>query len=440
MKRVTPIRRNGYWTVRKRVPKRFAGFDHRKIIRVSTRVRVADDPKAITAAPIAAQIVRDLEAEWLALANGEKPSARRRYDDAVMDAKGLGFAYMPTPELALAPLTEILKRIEKLIARRTGDVPVEVSALLGGEDRPVVRVSELKTEFDALQQAALAQMSADQVRKWNDQRKRAAANFLEAIGHDKLLTDLTKADGLKFRKWWDRRVVEDGLEINTANKNLGMVSRMLKQVSNAKELGVPAIFSGLMIEGGVDNQREPFEVAFIRDRILAPGVFDDLNEEARRVIFTMVETGLRPSEVVNLSAKTIHLNHRIPHVVIEAEGRMLKTEESRRRIPLIGCALAAMKLQPRGFERYRDKASSLSAIVNKYLGNHGLRPSERHSLYSLRHSYEDRLTALKDVPDKIQAYMLGHRYSRPRYGSPPSLEHLRSVLQRIAFKRWPSDL
>jgi integrase len=314
-------------------------------------------------------------------------------------------------------------------------------ALLGGgEDRPVVRVSELKTEFEALQQAALAQMSPDQVRKWHDQRKRAAANFLEAIGHDRRLTDLTKADGLKFRKWWDRRVVEEGLEIKTANKNLGVVSRMLKRVSDAKELGVPQILSGLMIEGGVDNQREPFEIGFIRDRILAPGVFDDLNPEARRVIFCMVETGLRPSEIVNLTAKTIHLRHRVPHVEIEAEGRVLKTGTSRRRIPLTGVSLAAMNLQPEGFPRYRDKASSLSAVVNKFLGNHHLRPSERHTLYSIRHSFEDRLTGLKGVQDKVIAYLMGHKYSRPKYGSEPKLDHLQEVLQRISFRRWPPDL
>lgn len=439
MKRVTPIRRNGFWVLRRRVPRRFTGFDTRKIVRISTRVRVADDPKAITATPIAQQLNRTLEAEWLALTNGEKPRARRRYDDAVLDAKALGFTYLTTPELALRPLEEILRRIERLIARRTGDVPEEVTALLGGEDRPVVRVSELKTEYEALQQAALAQMSPDQQRKWHNQRKRAVANFRQAIGDDKRLTDLTKADGLKFRKWWQDRVINDGVQIRTANKSIGTVSRMLRRVSDVKELSVPAILAGLRIEGGVARQRPPFEISFIKARILAPGIFGDLNEEARRVIYVMVETGLRPSEIVNLTAKTIHLNHRIPHVEIEPEGRVLKTETSRRRIPLVGCALAAMRLQPAGFPRYFDKGSTLSANVNKFMENHGLRPTENHTLYSIRHTFEDRLTALK-VMDKVVAYLMGHEYDRPKYGSPPTLEHLRSVLQRMTFKRFPEVL
>src|ERR1700676_3516956 len=39
-----------------------------------------------------------------------------------------------------------------------------------------------------------------------------------------------------------------------------------------------------------------------------------------------------------------------------------------------------------GFPRYRDKSSSLSATVNKFLRVNGFRPTKDHSVYSLRHS------------------------------------------------------
>ena len=280
---------------------------------------------------------------------------------------------------------------------------------------------------------------ARQQRKWHNQRNRAVNNFQDALCSDKVLSDLTKADGLAFRKWWQDRVVDDGVQIRTANKSIGTVSRMLRRVSDAKELGVPAILSGLPIEGGIARQRPPFELSFIKTRILSAGVFDELNEEARRVTYVMVETGLRPSEIVNLTPKTIHLNHRVPHVEVEPEGRLLKTEESRRHIPLVGVSLVAMRLQPKGFPRYFDKGSTLSAAVNKYLENHDLCPTEKHTLYSLRHSFEDRLTAL-NLSDKVQAYLMGHKYSRPKYGSAPALDHLKSVLNKMAFPRWPADL
>jgi hypothetical protein len=183
-------------------------FDNRKIVRITTHIRIADDPNAIRAAPIVQQINRDLEADWLALAAGEKPRERQRYDEALLISRGLGFGYSPTAELMTRPMEELVRRVEVLIGRRSVDAPEEVSAVLGGEDRPALRVSELKDEYEALQRAALAQMSPDQRRKWRNQRKRAVENFQDALGADKLLTDLTKADGLTFRKWWQDRVVE----------------------------------------------------------------------------------------------------------------------------------------------------------------------------------------------------------------------------------------
>ena len=150
MKLHTPIRRNGFWILRRRVPKRFAGFDSRKWVRISTHIRIADDPSAIRAAPIVQQLNRDLEADWLALAAGEKPRERQRYDDALLISRGLGFGYSTTPELMTRPMEELVRRVEVLIGRRSVDAPEEVSAVLGGEDRPALRVSELKDEYEAL--------------------------------------------------------------------------------------------------------------------------------------------------------------------------------------------------------------------------------------------------------------------------------------------------
>lgn len=99
---------------------------------------------------------------------------------------------------------------------------------------------------------------------------------------------------------------------------------------------------------------------------------------------------------------------------------------------------SAMKLQPEGFPRYRDKAASLSALVNKAMTARGMRPTPDHSLYSLRHTFEDRLTAI-DPPDKIIAVLMGHKHSRPKYGAGPTLEHLKSWLDRIVF-RPPSSM
>ncbi len=111
----------------------------------------------------------------------------------------------------------------------------------------------------------------------------------------------------------------------------------------------------------------------------------------------------------------------------------MKTDQSERDMPLVGVALAAMQAQPDGFPRYRDKAASVSATINKFLDENGLLPTEGTTLYSLRHTFEDRLTAV-EAPDKVAAAMMGHKYHRPRYGVGPSLAQKREWLERIAFR------
>ena len=177
----------------------------------------------------------------------------------------------------------------------------------------------------------------------------------------------------------------------------------------------------------------PFETEFIQKNLLAPGALDDLNQDARYVVYVVTETGMRPSEVVNLQEDAIRLDAKIPYVKIQPDGRKLKTEDSEREIPLVGVALAAMTLRPKGFPRYRDKSSSLSATVNKFLRVNGLRPTKDHSVYSLRHSFKDRLVAI-EAPDSLIDSLMGHKTYKPKYGKGPSLELKLKFLQQIAFK------
>jgi integrase len=227
--------------------------------------------------------------------------------------------------------------------------------------------------------------------------------------------------------------VDEGVEIGSANKDVGNISRMMRAINDANQFGLTDVFTRLRIEGAKDGQRLAFAPSFIQDRILKDGELDALNPEARRIVYLLIETGLRLSEATNLTSETIKLTGPVPHVQVRPDGRAMKTEFSRRDIPLVGVALEAMKLQPNGFPRYRDKAASLSALVNKSMEARGLRPKEGQSLYSLRHAFEDRLTAV-EAPEKVIAVLMGHRWSRPRYGVGPSLDQLASWLKKIAFR------
>jgi integrase len=219
---------------------------------------------------------------------------------------------------------------------------------------------------------------------------RAVENFVSVVD-DKPVNELTVDDAIDYSEWWRDRVLSENVAVKSANKDIGQLSRMLKDVNIRRRLNIPEIFKGLRLRGESERSRMPFETDFIQDKLLATGALDGLNEDARYVLYVVTETGMRPSEVVNLQEGAIRLDAKIPYVRVQPDGRKLKTEDSEREIPLVGVALAAMRLRPKGFLRYRDKSSSLSATVNKFLRVNGLRPTRDHSVYSLRHSFKDRL-------------------------------------------------
>ncbi len=255
--------------------------------------------------------------------------------------------------------------------------------------------------FEEEQAAALMALSPDQRRKARNPKQRAVKNLIAVVG-DKALTDLTRADALAFRDWWRDRVLAGEVDVATANKDAGHVTKMLRVIEDARGgqgISLEALRSCAWKERRPASGR-PMRRTSSREVILADGALGGLNDEARRIVYVVADTGLRLSEVVNLLPQHIHLDTDVPHVEIVAEGRKLKTRHSARKMPLVGCALAAMRLHPDGFPRYRDKGASLSALVNKAFAARSMRPTPRHSLYSLRHTFEDRLTAL-DPPTRL---------------------------------------
>jgi integrase len=262
-------------------------------------------------------------------------------------------------------------------------------------------------------------------------RKRAVEILIEQRGN-KALWDLTREDAIAFVEWWEDRIVADGINVGTANKNLSHISGMIKAVNKRLRLGLDNVFSGLRLEGGRDGKRPPFPVEFIRNTILADGALADLNDEARDIAYVVMETGARPSEIVNLTKQRIVLDADIPYIRVEADGRLLKTDHSERDIPLVGLALEAMRRHPNGFPRYLDKGSNLSATLMKHFKAHKLLPTPKHSIYSFRHSFKDRLKAV-ETPEELIDELMGHKIGKPKYGDGYGLKQKQKYLRAIAF-------
>lgn len=253
------------------------------------------------------------------------------------------------------------------------------------------------------------------------------------------MEDVSRDDAVAYAEWWEQRVLSDGIEINTMNKNLGHLSSMFRAVIKRHKLRLDNPFGGLRQEGGKDGNRPPFPTEFIRNVILAPGNLDKLNQDARDIVYVIMETGARPSELVNLTKDRIKLDANIPHIRVEAQdrdddtpGRELKTEQSERDIPLVGFALEAMRRHPDGFPRYFDKADNFSAAANKHFKKWKLLPTPKHSIYSLRHSFKDRLKDA-ETPEEMIDELMGHKIDKPKYGDGYRLRLKLKRIQAIAF-------
>ena len=171
--------------------------------------------------------------------------------------------------------------------------------------------------------------------------------------------------------------------------------------------------------------------------MLDPHYHTEINSEAKYLLYALAETGARPAELVGLVPEDIHLDVEIPYLSIRSNHiRQLKTAYSERDIPLVGVALHAFEQCPNGFEHYRSKksgADNFSASMNKHLRSKGLLPMVGQSVYSLRHSFQDRLTQ-HNVLDRIQAQLMGHRFGRPAYGEGANLKQKQEILEQICFK------
>ncbi|MBI1183595.1 tyrosine-type recombinase/integrase [bacterium] len=343
-----------------------------------------------------------------------------------------GFQYVPKDAIVReTPLYEFVNRINAADSFADSNAKI---AVLGGFHATPNRFSvatEVYLEFEA---GNLTHHSEQQLKKWKTPRIKASTNFIRIVG-DKPVGEITRKDILEFRRWWINRINNEQLTANAANKEFTAVKQIIRNANNDHSLGlsINELFSEIRLREVEKITRFPFSDDFIK-KVLLQLYKGGLNDEAALMVYAMIDTGARIKELVGLESEDVVLDGNVPHIKIRPNAtRNLKTPQSKREIPLVGASLFAFQTLGGSFKRYQGKADLVSNTINKYFRDNNLLPSEHHSLYSLRHSFEDRLTAV-GIPEKIQANLMGHKYSRPRYGLGPSLEQKRLWLNKIAFK------
>ena len=410
----------------KRVPKRYAEVEERTFVWLSLHT----DSVSVARSKADRAWAQMIEA-WEARLQGGTADADRRLAAARDLAAARGFRYLDAGGVAKLPTSEILNRIEAVPLRNGSPDKLEAAAILGGVREPLITVSKALDVYWFLAADKVIGKSADQLRRWRNPRIKAVKNFVAIVG-DKPISEISGDDMLDFRGWWMERIETGEVTPNAGNKDLIHLGEILKTVNKMKRLGLVLPLSDLSFKNGEAGKRPPFSEAWIRERLLSLGVLDRLNDQARAILLVMINTGMRPSEIAALTPECIKLDMNVPHVSIEPVGRHLKSKNARRQIPLLGVSLDALQAFPEGFDRYRGSSAGLSATVNKYLRSHGLLETPEHSMYGLRHSFEDRLLAA-GVDERIRRDLFGHALNRERYGAGASLTHLHKVLQMVAI-------
>jgi len=432
------VQRGRRFTFRRRVP-----VDLADVLGGYVKISLKTDSME-AARQAAVRVNAEVVAYWDSLrATGKAEAVKDRYAKARDLAARLGWAYRPIDELIEdAPALDVVERLEALAD--VSDLRV-TTAVLGAAAKPDLTVSSWMDEYVSLTHDRRVGKSENQARKNLQPYARSVRNFMKVAG-DKRVADMDRNDALLFRAWWSNRITAEGLTAKSANKEMNCLRAMYRAVNDAHQYTRDNPFrdvSFAMKGGGKGKKRGATVPAqWVYDTMLAPsGVMAGMNDEARLIVAILAETGARPGEICGLLPDEFILDHAIPHIHIQHNSiREIKNIWSDRKLPLVGAALPAAHalIKAGGVIRYLGKNDVFSTAVNKFLNDHHAFENRQQSLYSLRHCFEDRMTML-EVPDKVAASMMGHKFHREKYGSGPSLKQKRDWLMKMALMPFSSD-
>jgi len=454
--------RGDYWNYIRNVPKKYSHVEPRLRIRKALNTQNVEVARMRRDALVAAE-----DSFWLALALEAEETGgitdatlevqQHYYKAATKKALAFGYVYKTAQELRTkTSVDDLMARVETLGSQYdVGNEPppkMETVALLGGVAKPksddMIVSLAFQKYVDEIAFDSQHKKSPAQRRSWEKAKRTSINYFIEAIG-DIEMASISRATATEYKKWWAIRL-KNGDEIGnrptpyTANRHMGNMRTLYREFFEfLGEDDRPNPFRKLSFKEDKTEQkkkkRPPFSTDWVRSKILLPGMFDKMNAEARNIMFTVIETGARPSEICNLRPDNIHLKADVPHIEISAKSdREVKATDSNRIIPLVGIALEAMKNSPNGFPRYFDKETAFSAVANKALKTRNLFPTSDHKIYSFRHSFEDRMVEA-DIDYALRCRLMGHKNERPDYGSGGSLEYQRDQMLKFTHP-FPSGL
>ncbi|MGJ8564172.1 MAG: DUF6538 domain-containing protein [Alphaproteobacteria bacterium] len=390
-------RRSERWYYCRRVPNKYAAVDPRGTIRISLntdsvmvarekRDRLAEADEALWQTSLAGIHGFDIDINAM----------QQRHKHAQNRALALGFSFKPIDELlASENVIDLVERVEKVAQ---ADNPVsDAKVLLGTIEIPKVTIREaLELYLTTLSIGERKGKSPDQLRKWRLPKQRAIEHFVALCGNLSM-DEIERCHARQFYEWWGVRLSptdsSKGMKPNSANRDLGNLRKLYRSYwtyQGQEDRRNP--FRELRFSDSDSDPTPAFSDEWVRSKTLAPEALSGLHPQAQLIVMALIETGCRPSEIANLEPQDIHLDVDVPYISICAkENRELKTKSSKRKIPLVGVSLAAMKRAPNGFPHYKDRGYLLSSSLMKAFKARGLFELEGQRIYSFRHAFEKRM-------------------------------------------------
>lgn len=280
--------------------------------------------------------------EWHMLELGEDALAHEKFAAAKLTAESRGFDYVPSTVLLQKSFQENLPRLMAAAGTASQPTPPDVAdAILGVAEVALPPLRSVFNEYVALTKIKNMRKSERQRHLWRLPRARAVSNFEQAVpkrakaGIDKI----SREDALAFRTWWAQRIEAGETRAETANKDFGHLAQIFRHWCELKgHFNLENPFAKLRFDKAVDPivTRPPFSPTWVKERLLAPGALGGLNAEAADAFLVLVNTGLRPSEVLSCPLEDFCLDQTIPYLRVAPHGRELKQRHTARDIPLLG--------------------------------------------------------------------------------------------------------
>ena len=286
MKLYLQLRGKKYYYNR-RVPKHLREIEGRGDLKISLNTDSFEEAKAK-----AANINSKIEKRWDALLASDGDRAAECWQAANTIAKSYGFAFVGIDKLVdpdnIRNLADRLDAIEK--ERKVNHRPT-VEALLGTAKQPSVTLSDALNRYFSLTGEIQARKSENQIRKWKNPRIKAVSNFSKLIERDIPIEEISREMALDFRDWWLDRVLNEGKQPDTANKDIQHLNSIITKVSQALRLKDIEPFKGLRLKKGQNERTPPYSNEFIINHILNSNALAGLSLDHRLIFYMLIETG-----------------------------------------------------------------------------------------------------------------------------------------------------